>query len=152
MTQRIKEIDIAKGIGMILVIVGHINASEYLTRLIFCFHMPLFFFLSGVVHKRGNIKKYFQQLIVPMLIWGFIDLVIYSLCYSLPLNEFLIQLRNLLLGGAANSCKFEPAAALWFLPCVFILKIIDDIPLNAKRGGGYKNCSMCNKRLAFVLV
>ena len=43
--QRDKSIDIAKGIGIILVVYGHLACP--ISEEIFLFHMPLFFLLSG---------------------------------------------------------------------------------------------------------
>ena len=42
-------IDIVKGIGIFLVVLGHQNTI--LTQEIYSFHMPLFFFLSGIFIK-----------------------------------------------------------------------------------------------------
>jgi fucose 4-O-acetylase-like acetyltransferase len=52
---RIKWVDIAKGIGIILVIVGHTIALEY-SAPIYTFHMPLFIFLSGFVFHLSQGK------------------------------------------------------------------------------------------------
>lgn len=52
-----KWVDIAKGIGIILVLLGHFNIPDTLRVEIYTFHIPLFFFLSGVVfngHKPIN--------------------------------------------------------------------------------------------------
>lgn len=49
---RIEWVDIAKGIGIILVIVGHLLPSgSYVRTLIYAFHMPMFFILSGLIYK-----------------------------------------------------------------------------------------------------
>lgn len=54
--QRLEYIDIAKGIGMILVVIGHcINGKVFPGTWINSFHMPLFFILSGLCF---NEKKY----------------------------------------------------------------------------------------------
>jgi fucose 4-O-acetylase-like acetyltransferase len=45
---RLHYIDIAKGIGIILVVVGHTSTPLYLHNIIYQFHMPLFFILSGL--------------------------------------------------------------------------------------------------------
>ena len=42
-TKRVEALDIAKGIGIILVIIGHMSSS-YLRDWIYSFHMPLFFY------------------------------------------------------------------------------------------------------------
>ncbi|MSS10114.1 acyltransferase family protein [Clostridium sp. WB02_MRS01] len=47
--KRIGYIDVCKGIAIILVIVGHtIQSDTYLHRLIYSFHIPVFFFISGM--------------------------------------------------------------------------------------------------------
>ena len=50
MSKRIEYLDIAKGVGILLVVLGHNDfevISLFVQRLIYSFHMPLFFFLSG---------------------------------------------------------------------------------------------------------
>ena len=55
--ERLVFIDNAKGIGIILMILGHIpNMPEFFHSWIYSFHMPLFFFISGYLF---NEKKYF---------------------------------------------------------------------------------------------
>lgn len=61
MNQRSSEFDILKGIGILLVIIGHV--CYYLMkggggwanwhRIIDSFHMPLFFFVSGYFSSKG---------------------------------------------------------------------------------------------------
>ena len=46
--KRIRYFDMAKGLGIILVVLGHIEyISDELRAWISSFHMPLFFILSG---------------------------------------------------------------------------------------------------------
>ena len=40
-------IDVLKGIGIILVVIGHVNTKGFLVQWLYTFHMPLFFALSG---------------------------------------------------------------------------------------------------------
>lgn len=49
-SNRIEEVDISKGIGMVLVITGHLCVGAPLRNFIYSFHMPLFFVLSGFVY------------------------------------------------------------------------------------------------------
>lgn len=57
---RLDWILIAKGIGIILVVIGHFwpaSSPAYWTemrRIIYTFHMPLFFFLSGWLYQHGK--------------------------------------------------------------------------------------------------
>ena len=62
-------LDVAKGIGIILVILAHITQSKVKT-FIYIFHMPLFFFISGMalyysykeeIFFKDYIKKELKQ-------------------------------------------------------------------------------------------
>ena len=79
---RVGWIDFAKGIGIILVIIGH-SAIPKLTGIIFSFHMPLFFIASGFTTNwksyGGGLRvllKSFKSLILPAYILYFIDQMI----------------------------------------------------------------------------
>lgn len=50
-------IDVLKGIGIILVVIGHTSMENPLVKWIYVFHMPLFFALSGYMFGRGR-KQY----------------------------------------------------------------------------------------------
>jgi uncharacterized membrane protein YcfT len=58
--ERIAWIDVARGIGILLVVLGHLE-SGLSNRVIYAFHIP-FFFLSGYVHKTQAIMQaYFES-------------------------------------------------------------------------------------------
>ena len=50
---RIVWIDIAKGIGVLLVVLAHTSINPHVNEWIGSFHMPLFVYLSGCVFKKG---------------------------------------------------------------------------------------------------
>lgn len=55
-SKRIEWIDIAKGIGMLLVIMGHsVGFGSFLHNLIFAFHMPLFFCFRGLYFMNASL-------------------------------------------------------------------------------------------------
>ena len=59
MGKRIEWIDMAKGIGIILVIMGHISfRPESLNVWLCSFHMPLFFFLSGLTYNSTKYSEF----------------------------------------------------------------------------------------------
>ena len=64
MSERKKYIDIAKGIGILLVLIGHIDWGNYiLTNTIYSFHMPLFMMVSGYLfHFTVNKYTFFANL------------------------------------------------------------------------------------------
>lgn len=60
-------IDVARGIAILLVLIGHAGVAPKFNQYILSFHMPLFFFLSGMVfdnekHKNlgGGANLYFS--------------------------------------------------------------------------------------------
>ena len=79
---RIEWVDYAKGITILLVIVGH-TCGGVLRGAIYSFHMPLFFILSCFTYKyskswievRAKAKKSFKHLIIPGLFVFFVDSV-----------------------------------------------------------------------------
>lgn len=88
--KRIRFIDIARGLGIILVVLGHnhliYHPPSHIYYIIFLFHMPLFFFLSGIVHKNQDdyllqLKKRSKGLLLPYFSTSFLwmlVLIVYS--------------------------------------------------------------------------
>lgn len=78
-SNRIEEVDISKGIGMVLVITGHLCVSASLRNFIYSFHMPLFFILSGIVYNiaRTRTRKAIQikKILTEYIEWSGIYLV-----------------------------------------------------------------------------
>ena len=58
MNGRIRWVDIAKGIGIFLVVLGHCQITENVLTLITTFHMPLFFFLAGYVFRPERYSSF----------------------------------------------------------------------------------------------
>ena len=122
MSERNASIDIAKGIGIILVVFGHnwIIAHDHgeLFRIIFSFHMPLFFFLSGaVLHHDTAFKDFLAFKIDALLKPFFVVLAAWGLA-RIVLSG--IDARTYLLGmlyGTGNTIEWVP---LWYLPHLFL--------------------------------
>jgi len=54
MNERITYIDIAKGLGILVIVLAHNDLAGYhptLHKFIYAFHIPLFFFLSGMFFR-----------------------------------------------------------------------------------------------------
>ena len=67
---RVRYIDVARGLAMLCVIIGHIG-YEHLNILIFSFHMPLFFLIAGYFQKKEShaafVKKKIHSLLIPYI-------------------------------------------------------------------------------------
>lgn len=68
---RVAWIDMAKGIGILLVIFGHSGISKVPLAVIYTFHMPIFFFLSGLVLNVKKNESFLVFLKKTQLAWGY---------------------------------------------------------------------------------
>lgn len=56
-------IDVLKGLGIILMVIGHVNAPcPLLENFIFSFHMPLFFLLVAIYIKENHLRHSFIKM------------------------------------------------------------------------------------------
>lgn len=93
--QRNITISIAKGIAIILMVIGHAEAPELVTNVIYTFHMPLFFITAGYFFSQRNAdepwqfcQRRFRGLYLPFLKWSFVFLILHNLWFELGiLNE-----------------------------------------------------------------
>ena len=81
-------IDILKGIGIILVVIGHSGCPEIIHDYIYSIHMPLFFIASGFFFSEtciDNKKKYINRKIngiyIPYLKWSIIFLLLHNVFF-----------------------------------------------------------------------
>lgn len=132
--KRISWVDILKGIGIILVVLGHIYKNEHIYNWIYSFHMPLFFFAAGYVYKKKNIledlKKRAQSVLVPYFIFGIIGLV-YWLLLERRFRESTMSSTEAIIGlfrGQENTLDFN--VHLWFLPCFFVTAVLFNLLIN----------------------
>lgn len=78
MMDRKEEIDILKGIGIFSVIAGHV-VPGFASEMMFLFHMPLFFMVSGYLFKAdSNHSQFLKNKAISLLIPYFVYLGIFS--------------------------------------------------------------------------
>lgn len=69
--------DIMRGIGIILMMLGHIPVEGFAYRVIYSFHMPMFFLLSGYFANNAGIFSgggvFASQEIIPAIITTICD-------------------------------------------------------------------------------
>lgn len=130
MNKRIEWIDAAKGIGALLVLMGHFTANNKCTAMIYCFHMPLFFVLSGMVYnaEKNNkfmpfLKNKIMTLLVPMVLFNSLNWIIQKGILLIN-GESMDGLWKSFLGIiiATKNTKFE--GATWFIAAMFIVQMI----------------------------
>jgi uncharacterized membrane protein YcfT len=90
--QRLQYVDTAKCIGIFLMILGHTvgTAMPIVSRIIYAFHMPLFFLLSGYVAQRfGFVERGGAQgLVLSLICFG---LMVPAICFC---NRFVPNLAG----------------------------------------------------------
>lgn len=125
---RVLWVDLARGLGILLVVLGHVNRGLYDAELhsssqlyrslddgLYLFHMPLFFMLSGL---------FMTQTVRKVGVSAFVASRLRTLAYPAVLWTWLLGLAQLTVGPAANHppslndfplLPFPPYSLYWFL-------------------------------------
>lgn len=125
-------VDRTKGIGILLVVLGHSILGLYPSNLsqessflyhvyltIYSFHMPLFFFLSGLFSFKWSKQEFFpamykkvKSLVKPYVVWSILFFMLLILFGNYANNQNAINLLML---------PFQPSAHFWFLYVLFFI-------------------------------
>jgi len=127
--------DRARGIAMVLIVVGHVwnrlwktgqltSALNYegFRDFLYSFHVPVFFFISAILFARSwqrapgpeLLKKRTVQLLYPYFVWSLLQTAVEVISGSVsenPVGEFLRIL-------------YWPRAHFWFLPTLWLLMMM----------------------------
>lgn len=124
--QRTAWIDVLKGIAIICVVLGHnpvlTQLSPKVFNVIFSFHIPLFFFISGYLFNSNTTgcnlcKRRFNTLIRPYLFTVIVISLVYVLLKNRP--SPLWYVFWIFYGNGPNLPK--AMLHLWFLPNLFLV-------------------------------
>lgn len=130
--KRIDWIDTLRGLAMFFVIWGHCfpNIKGRVRKWIYSFHMPIFFFISGLTYKerdiepRDFVKKKFKDLIVPYILFNIISYIVLIIFYKKGIIEDFDYLENII--GAfysQNEALRMPCGPSWFLTTLFLVEV-----------------------------
>ena len=139
MTSRSKTVDVARGLGIILIVFGHspmvLTENPELFRVVFSFHLPLFFFLSGVFLRdsdglRHLIQKRADTLLKPY--FSVLSIVgIYRVASrATPIKKYCLGVLYAT-GGKIESISTAYLGPLWFLPHLFVALVFSSLVLKA---------------------
>lgn len=133
MNSRYDYIDYAKGFGILLVVWAHILIVGWSHQIIYAFHMPLFFFISGMLFRKDKYTSLRQfvtvrakRLLMPYFIYSVVTWAVWAVFRFLRHDE-VASFWNPLLQTfiAQGSGEFMVHnSALWFIPCLFAVEII----------------------------
>lgn len=126
---RIKVLDNTKGFLILLIIIGHVFTEGFLHDIIYTFHVPAFFIISGMTLKKQPIiqfiSKKFRSLIIPMLSFE----ILFCISVKVFANDsqspfgYLYNLVSLHFNCSVN----------WFLFTLFFASIISLILISCTR-------------------
>ena len=134
---RLLWLDVAKGIGIVFVVIGHALGGLIDSRLgmgldrfretffiIYTFHMPLFFMLSGLtVARRVEAKpEAFRSSIAIDIVWPYFlwSIIQFTIIYQLgdAVNQPVSDYWRVVLG-----LPLHPVSQFWFLQALFVLHV-----------------------------
>lgn len=147
-------IDVARGLAMLCVIVGHMGHGKLVKIWIFSFHMPLFFLLAGyfqsVCATRTFAMKRAKQLLVP---YAFTCIALIAFTQLNNLAKIVLHMNDAqaagyllnewikagLLGSGARTDFLWihsdiPVGAIWFLLALFFAQILVNLLIDQKHG------------------
>jgi fucose 4-O-acetylase-like acetyltransferase len=131
--QRIAWVDVARGIGITLVVVGHVlrglitasilapsATSRFVDDWIYSFHMPLFFFLSGLFGPRTIdlasgpfLSRLFRTIAYPYFLWSLLQT-----STQIVLSRYTNQPADF---GDLLQIGWKPVMQFWFLYALFVI-------------------------------
>lgn len=130
--KRIGWIDVAKGIAMFLVVLGHNPLPDAWVRIVYCLNVPIFFLMSGYTfrtEKYGSlwqlIKKLAVRILAPYVLMNLAAFLVFY--WARDLMPDIAGAKQLFLGmiygvGDNDSLRFN--IPLWFLPCICIVQCL----------------------------
>jgi len=126
-------VDVLRGIGILLVVSGHASSGSSMNVFApYSFHMPLFFFISGLFFSDTKVDG-----VLPTIIKNTKSLLLYStafymfyacVCWVITRLGFTafaqpFSLELIFLNQFTTSGAYSFTAAYWFIPCLFFVKL-----------------------------
>lgn len=128
-TARLGWLDAAKGLGIILVVIGHVWTRGPVRDAIYAFHMPLFFIAAGYTSKPAPLgafaAKQWRALGIPYVAFlvcllAADPLIEWSRGHAPMFQSWQAAVRAGLLGGTELR---GPLTVFWFVPCLMLARV-----------------------------
>jgi fucose 4-O-acetylase-like acetyltransferase len=163
---RIKWLDSARGLGIILVVIGHalgglidskLGANQDVFRQLFfaiyTFHMPLFFLLSGlmVTKRLEKGQGIFLRGLIPSIIWPYFlwSVIQFSIIYALG---SLVNRPAESYWPVILSLPWSTVSQFWFLYALFWMHILSVLLIPRLGREGFVLLALALKSLALILI
>ncbi|MEC0212897.1 acyltransferase family protein [Paenibacillus ehimensis] len=126
MQERRKWIDVARGLSIVLVVLGH-SGNEVIDHYFGWFRMPLFFLVSGLLFKSVMPDKYvvwalkrIRMFMIPYFAYGICIAVLVAAKLRDPLSVPR-DLWNLIYGGTVLGGWY---GVFWFITCLLLVHLL----------------------------
>lgn len=132
---RIHWIDIAKGICIISIVIGHVYHNSFIRTYALSFDVPMFFFLSGLCYRKPDDSiEYFinkiKRVVVPYFSFSLISILVFAVA-----GRIMPQISNIMncslednilvmLWGNSKPDVMKYNSPLWFLTCYFSVLVL----------------------------
>lgn len=144
MEKKDRTISVCKGIGIILMVIGHAGCPQPIHDFIYLFHMPLFFIITGFLFKTKYLetpytflRRKISTLYKPFLIFNLIALNIAFIKEYIIRDIFDFNLYiNRFIKIICFTRQYEIFDATWFLKSLFISNIVVFILLYIQKKRG----------------
>lgn len=131
---RLDYLDIAKCLTIFLVIMGHCGSNlsrPFYRCVLYTFHMPLFFIVSGITVRKHQTTKYDLKHYKDLIIKNLKALIIPYFLFALIYSSFSYKIiPDILYGSWESIVEAGTLSSLWFIPCLFLSRIEMELILN----------------------
>ena len=130
MKERIGYYDLARGLGIIFVVIGHIDTFYVPFRsVVITFHMALFLIISGMLFWEtqeeqkcflNSLKKKFCRIMIPYILFSFLSIGVEFLRLALQGVFYWPHFKALLI----SVISLYGNSVMWFLPALFLSEML----------------------------
>ncbi|RSX51138.1 acyltransferase family protein [Bifidobacterium callimiconis] len=131
MGKRIEYMDAAKGIGILAVVIAHIDidllrGKNLFDIALYTFHLPLFFLISGYFFScRGDFKSFAlkksRAYLIPYAFAAVVITVFELFAQCVISHRSILEVGSYMLGGFLVQRRFT---TLWFLAALFVSELV----------------------------
>lgn len=119
-------LDLVRVVGTIAIVLGHIEALAPVPALVYPWHVPIFFVLSGWLWREGRdliteVRGRAKTLLLPYVTWFAIVSLVYGAVLWSRGRDQTEKVEEQLPGGAY---AIEPYSAFWFITALFVAVVV----------------------------
>lgn len=119
-------LDLIRVVGTIAIVLGHLEALAPVPALVYPWHVPIFFILSGWLWREGRdlpseVRARARTLLLPYATWFAVVSLVYAAVLWSRGDDQTEKVEEQLPGGAH---AVEPYSAFWFITALFVAVVL----------------------------